>query len=136
MQISGRRVGGAGFTPARGPQAATPALADRSSKRSTAGRSGNLGAHMSGMAWRWRSVALVAALLLAAACAPTGAPTAKPAASPADGAARPAPVAAPAKLVIGRAGQGAAPQFWAGYVADRKGFFAQENLAIEQVAIP
>lgn len=93
------------------------------------------------------------AIMLLGACA-SARPAAEPAAAPPAGGASAAGFAAPAApvasvapaapaapaalatLVVGRAGSGAAPQFWAGYVADKKGFFAQENLNVEQIAIP
>lgn len=78
---------------------------------------------------------------LLVACAP-GAPAATTAPAPpaagqpaaASGMA-PAPVT-PAKVMVGRAGAGSAPQFWAGYVAVARGYFTQEGIDYDTIAIP
>jgi ABC-type nitrate/sulfonate/bicarbonate transport system substrate-binding protein len=94
---------------------------------------------------RPRALVGLAALLFLAACT-SPAPTAEPAAAgggtsrsiaPETAAAAPAQPArvVPARVVLGRAGSGPAPQFWAGYVADRKGFFTDEGIEFEFVAV-
>jgi ABC-type nitrate/sulfonate/bicarbonate transport system substrate-binding protein len=86
-------------------------------------------------------VTLLAVVLLGGACAPAGpapgvAPTAGARPAAASGtAAAPAPPAAPVRVVVGRAGSGAAPQFWAGYVANAQGFFQDEGIIYEQVTL-
>ncbi|HLH22328.1 MAG TPA: ABC transporter substrate-binding protein [Chloroflexota bacterium] len=76
-----------------------------------------------------------------AACAPTrpAAPAAPAPASPAASApAAPLPSPAqaqPAKVILANASTGAAPQFWASYVADKQGFFAQEGIDFEAVRL-
>ncbi|HWP28951.1 MAG TPA: ABC transporter substrate-binding protein [Chloroflexota bacterium] len=85
------------------------------------------------------------ALLIVLACGTpaqrTGAPIpASPggAGTPDQAAGAPAPAAPspPAKLLVGRAGSGTAPQFWPGYVAIKLGYFTQEGLDFETLAIP
>jgi ABC-type nitrate/sulfonate/bicarbonate transport system substrate-binding protein len=94
------------------------------------------------------AIALVAFLALAA-CAPArpAAPAAPPAsASPAPAnpagtapaATAPPPETArvqPAKIVLANASTGAAPQFWPSYVANKKGFFAQEGIEFEAIRL-
>src|SRR5579883_512891 len=88
----------------------------------------------------WTALAL-GALLVLAACAPTrpAAPAAPAPASPAASApAAPLPSPAqaqPAKVILANASTGAAPQFWASYVADKQGFFAQEGIDFEAVRL-
>jgi ABC-type nitrate/sulfonate/bicarbonate transport system substrate-binding protein len=103
---------------------------------------------MRSTARRPRALFAMTALLFLAACTSSApappaesAPTAggSVARSAGVGAAAAAPVqptpAAPARVALGRAGSGPAPQFWAGYVADRKSFFKDEAIEFEFVAV-
>jgi NitT/TauT family transport system substrate-binding protein len=96
------------------------------------------------------AIALAAAVLLAA-CTPAGptAPSAAgpsgptgPAAAPQPRAAGPQPPAAPArasqpaKVILAHAAAGVASQFWMAYVAQKKGFFAQEGIDFELIGLP
>jgi len=91
----------------------------------------------------------VAAAVLLAACTPAG-PAAPSAAGPnAPAAATPQPPAAagaqppaaparasqPTKVILAHAAAGAATQFWMAYVAQKKGFFAQENIDFQLIGL-
>jgi ABC-type nitrate/sulfonate/bicarbonate transport system substrate-binding protein len=81
-------------------------------------------------------------LLLLAACQPA----ARPAPPPQPAAAAPPPSqpaqaaqparATPAKLALGKTGQGAELQFWPVYVANAQGYFAQEGVEVEVITVP
>jgi ABC-type nitrate/sulfonate/bicarbonate transport system substrate-binding protein len=89
---------------------------------------------------------LVLAAVLLAACAPAASPAPSSASAPAAPGAASAPAAAPAapapapppqptKVILAHASSGAAPQFWAGYVAQKKEYFAQEGINFEAIRL-
>jgi NitT/TauT family transport system substrate-binding protein len=89
------------------------------------------------------AIALIVALLLAACtpAAPSPAPAAGPAAATAGPAAAAQSTAAaarpsqPTRMVLAHAAAGAAAQFWVSYVAQKKGFFAQESIDFDIIGL-